>query len=182
MKQIVPIAIFIVAVGFTYFYVWPEVAGAGGTFELQSEISKLNDAIDTSKQVGTILSSLQSSIDSITPQQKTMLDRLLPNMVDPLQVGNDIENLSKSYGASLVLNSFGRAQAKGSDSGGGKYKTQSYSFAIAAPYGTYRDFLNKIEASLQLFDIQNMTISPKVGGMYQYDFTVSTYSINGEKQ
>jgi hypothetical protein len=183
IKNILPIAIFLIALGSAYMYVYPKYQE---TVSLKAQAAQFDTALDTANKVQDLSSTISDTINAISPQDHATLDTILPDDVNRLELGNDLVALaavqhitltnitigSDSTGAVATTPPQVGASARSSD-----LQKMNVTLSFSASYQTFKAFLANLEQSLQLFTVDSFTVTPADREPYTYQVQLSTYSL-----
>ncbi len=183
-KLIVPI-ILIITSGFVGFF---EMAPLYDEIKVaRSEEQSINDALQKTKDIGDIAEELRSRMESISLSNLNKLEVILPENIDEIRFLNMLNSIAQRQGLALsqlsVTSDFGGTSISG-EPPLKQSRTLSASFAVFAPYETFQSFLNDLEQTLTLIDVDSITLSPpgytegsEVTDSYTYSIKLSTYWI-----
>jgi Tfp pilus assembly protein PilO len=157
-------------------------------------VKGVNDQYSTAIASAEKLISLRDGVlkqfNSISPDDRDRLDRMVPNTVDNIRLIIDLNNVALQHGfslrnvtasaktstASAPLNtaapsSLGRSQAPVTP----VLDTVAVSFSVSAPYQQFISLMQDLEASLRIMDITHLTINANDTGTYDFSVQLNTY-------
>lgn len=194
MKNITSIILIIVSILVFFFFTdgkYKEVQ------DLQVQIEKNENVLETANKLNLKKEELNAKFNQISQDEKIELEKLLPDTVDNVRLIIDINNIANQFGVTIrdiSINSKdsdpGSAKKTSSQNsnfdgvlqdGSVKYVDQSrigaisFSFSVSAKYEVFLEFLKKLEESLRIVDIRNVSISRGTGVFYDYKVTMDTY-------
>jgi len=196
MKKIMPFIFIILSIGIFFFLIDPKYKQVQA---LQAEVAENNKTLDISKKLSQQREALRQKYNLISEDEKSYLEKLLPNNVDNVRLIIDINAIAQQYGIvirNVDINSeteenikTGKVATQGSSFDGVieqnsiKYVDQSkigvisFSFSVSAKYDVFLEFLKQLEESLRIVDIRNIEISRNATGgvFYDYKVTLDTY-------
>lgn len=193
-RYIMPI-IFI-AVSITLFFTFTSTI-YGKISDLKIVITSYNQALDNSKALENERDKLTAKYNSITPENLTKLERLLPNNIDNIRLILEIEQMALPYGmvlknvkynTDLASEAAKASQAAAQLQAGGtivrqtqgEYGDWDLEFSTSATYNNFLNFTKDLESNLRIVDIASIGFSSDLGSassseVYQYNFKIKTY-------
>jgi len=183
-KLIVPIILVITSGLIGFFEISPLYEQVNTA---KSEEQNINDALQKTKNIGDIAEELRSKVESISVSDINKLDVLLPENIDEIRFLNMLNSIAQRQG--LALSQLNVTSDNGEVSVTeittlAQTKILTASFSVFAPYETFKSFLNDLEKSLSLIDVDSIIISvPEYGvdtiatDSYTYSIKLSTYWI-----
>lgn len=194
MKNITSIVLIIVSIGVFFFFIDPQYKNVQ---KLNAEIEENNKVIEVANRLKSKKDELNDKFNQISQEEKTELEKLLPDTVDNVRLIIDINNIAEQFGIVIRdinistketnVNESKKVVAQKSNFDGVlqensiKYVDTSrvgvitFSFSVSAKYEVFLEFLKQLEESLRLVDIRNMQISRGSGVFYDYRVTLDTY-------
>ncbi len=116
----------------------------------------LNDYIKKASLAQAKIDDLEARYQQFPEGASERMSTMIPESVDDVRLTMDLTNLAAQHGLSLANPPIKKlAVDKNSP-----LQQYDVSFAIEAPYSTFRNFLNDIEYWLQLRDITSLSITP----------------------
>ena len=147
------IPIILLAVSFSAF-VWFIDPAYQTIKELTRDAAVFDEALGNSKELQAIRDRVLSEFNAITPNDRDLLLKLLPNTVDNVRLVRDIDGIASRH--NMTLRSV-RVELGEDDRSVGPsvriYGTATVSFAVSAQYRPFLSFLAELERSLRLVDI-----------------------------
>lgn len=157
----------------------------------QAQIAQYNAALDKAAEMQQLKQSLLSKYNAFDPNSLDRLQKLLPDHVDNIALILELNALAERYGLALqnvdVSNS-GNSSAAGDQSalgavGGSSqlYDSLTLHFATQGTYSTFLQFMNDLESSLRVVDLQSLTVAAASSGgasavpQYTYTIVLKTY-------
>jgi len=188
-RQIIPAVIIIISIAGAFLYVWP---GYKEINSLRAKEAVLDNGLGDAKEADEIGSSLGKTLASISEAEYRMLDRVLPKTIDTLRLSNDIQGIAANHGIDL-----GNIKAEESASSENettntefdqqapilqvaKVKKAEVSFEVTTTYEVFRNFIEDLQDSLQLFDIIAIKLTQNDEGLYIFNLSLRTYSLPDE--
>lgn len=179
MRLLFPLILALAAIGLFVLYTNP-------TYQKLKEerltVAAYDDALDKSQQLRVLRDRLQSARNAFSPQDEQKLVRLLPDQVDNIRLIIDINNIAARHGLAVANVALGevsrssesiRALAVGPSAE--PVGSVSLGFSVAATYEDFLSFLQDIEHSLRILDIEKLSFDSSQGDKYGFDFIVRTY-------
>lgn len=179
MRFLFPTILIIAAIGLFVGFTNPTYQGLKGT---QTKVSAYNDALDKSQELKALRVKLDSARNAFSPQDEQKLVRLLPDQVDNIRLIIDINNIAARRGlviSNVALGEVSKSSAAATSIAVGPSAdpvgSVSLGFSVTANYEDFLAFLQDIEHSLRILDIEKLDFSGGQGGKYTFDFTIRTY-------
>ena len=181
-NRIIPAFALLIAIGIFFLYINPTWSGSIAT--AKAAIASDNDALVAANQYTAQQNELASARDAISPADLALLTTFLPDSVNNVRIILDLNALAARSGLSLssinVASSAG-ASSSGTSSGAvpttGTNPVNSVDISLSA-VGTYtalQNFLQGVERSARILDVQNITVGGSDTGVYSYGMTVRLY-------
>ncbi len=183
-KLIVPIILIITSGLIGFFEMAPlykEVKVA------KSEEQSINDALQKTKDIGDIAERLRSKVENISASDFSKLEVIIPENIDEIRFLNMLNSIAQRQNLALSdlnITSNGRGEDGSMTTVLENFNTINIGFSVFAPYETFKFFLNDLEQSLALIDVDSIILSvPKydadtnVTDSYTYSIKLSTYWI-----
>lgn len=153
---------------------------------LQAEIAKYDEALTKSGELIADKKRLTEKSNEISPNDRSNLERLLPDSIDNIRLLIDIDSIALRYGLVLKNVRFtedGSSKRQSSDQGteqlalGGNdiIGTVTFGFTVSTRYETFKAFIRSLEQSLRLIDITDLTVTAGENDIYDYNITMKTY-------
>lgn len=164
---------------------------------LKEEVASYDEALDNAKALENERDKLTYKYNSISPENLTKLEKLLPENVNNIRLILEIEKIALPYGMVLKDVRYNtETEAAGSTPGviqGGNtgevtpknYGIFDLEFSITGSYDNFINFTKDLESNLRIVDISSVSFSsatintnssrvtsPEV---YKYDFKIKTY-------
>lgn len=179
MRFLLPLILALAAIGLFVLYTSPTYQGLKGT---QAQVAAYDDALNKSKELKSLRDKLTSARNAFSPQDEQKLVRLLPDQVDNIRLIIDINNIAARRGLALsnvalgdVSNTSAEASALAVGPSGDPLGSVSLGFSIVASYEDFLVFLQDIEHSLRILDIEKLSFAVVEGGKYSFDINLRTY-------
>lgn len=121
-----------------------------------------------------------SQMDSISPENQNRINSFMPSALDFVKLTSDINAVGSKYGISVDrVNSTKRDRSVGNSIEEAQpakvYDTASINFGFSSSYQNFIKFVNDLESSLRILDINTVSINPKEGGVYDFTMEMDTY-------
>ena len=179
MRLILPIVLIVAATGLFALYTNPAYQQIKG---LQTQVGAFNDALDKANELKGIRDQLLSKRNTFATENVQKLERILPDNVDNIRFIIDINNIASRHGLSLSNVSVGTVSdskvarsALSVGQSGDPVGSASVSFSLSASYDDALAFLQDLEHSLRIVDVQTLDFKPGSNGKYDISLTIRTY-------
>ena len=167
------------------------IAGAGVIFftesknyfseikRLRKQISSYNETINTAKKVKISIDKILGEYNAISQENADRINKMVPSGAESMKLVVQIDDMMRKNGLNLASIDSKEVAGKKSDSGAQKNEdktAESISLSIKAqgPYESFRSFIEELEKSLRLIDINSVKISP--AGQNNYSFSIEAVS------
>ena len=157
----------------------------------RAQAANYDEALQKANELQTLKQSLLTRYNAFDPAQIDRLQKLLPDHVDNVRLVLDLDNLAGHYGFGLANVTIQNpnddttaTQKKIGVVGGSSQAHDSLTlrFTVRGTYQNFTRFLEDLESSLRIVDIEQLSISPDstnaVKGaepQYRFDIGLRTY-------
>lgn len=179
MRLLLPAILVIAAIGLFVAYTNPTYQGLKGT---QAKVAAYDDALDKSQELKSLRDRLASARNAFSPEDEQKLVRLLPDQVDNIRLIIDINNIASRRGlivSNVELGEVSQSSAAATSLAVGPSSdpvgSVSLGFSVDATYEDFLAFLQDLEHSLRILDIEKLSFAGGVNGKYTFDLTIRTY-------
>lgn len=180
MRLFIPIILILAAVGLFVVYTNPTYQNSQA---LSAQVASYNDALDKSQELRTVRDQLLAKRNTFSTDDVQKLSEILPDNVDNIRLIIDINNIASRHGLSLTdvqLGNIGGAVAQSSVASGGSGSpvgSVDIGFSVSTDYNTMLAFLEDVEHSLRLIDVEKLTFTAptSASGDTTYVFSIRTY-------
>lgn len=175
-----------------FYYIKPELVVIS---QKKAEYTKYKDVVDQVKDIKTLKDDLTNKYQSISVEDISKLDQIIPQKFDPVLFANDLNELSIKNSLKLdqLRISYQRSEEKVNQDaqvGDKVYKEITASFNLKGDYAKFLGFLKELETSLRLIDVTSLSIkssalkvNDKTGKVtdskntLEYSIEIKTYSL-----
>lgn len=144
---------------------------------LRTEKADRETLLAKAKQIEEIEQKLQQKADAISPEQKAILDTLLPERVEIVRRALDLDTLANTH--RLVLQGAITPGEIVSQSGEGTsgYQKFTISFTLMGTYDSVKKFLTDLSKSRVIVDVDmfSLTPNPDLPSIFTYQIKLITY-------
>ena len=180
---IIPIGLLVTAIGLFVGFTNPMYQS---TKTLAAEAALYDDALTKAQDLREQRDEFMDKYKTFTPDNKQRLLRGLPDNVDNIRLIIDINNIATRHGLSLknvelgdVSDARTARNALSVGASGDTVGSVQVSFTLSAVYGDFLSFIQDLEHSLRIVDIEDIRFNAPgpgaIGGRSDYSFTVRTY-------
>jgi Tfp pilus assembly protein PilO len=174
MRLFLPIILVVAAVGLFVVYTNPEYEQ---TKALSAQVAAYDDALNKSQELRSVRDQLLAKRNTFSPDDVQKLQEVLPDNVDNIRLIIDINNIASRHGLSLsgvnIGDIAGGASQNALTAGSGPVGSVDVSFAVTTSYDGMLSFLNDLEHSLRLVDVEKLSFTS--GNSTTYTFSIRTY-------
>lgn len=176
----IAIILLIASVGMFLGFINPQYQDFKG---LQTEVVRRDEALKNARNLRTIRDGLLERKNKITPAQIDQLNKLLPDSVDTVRLIMDLNAIAASHNIVIRKIDFSKDDNNAATRDSGivgpdqtPYGSLSLNFAMAATYESFMQFLDDVEQSLRIIDIDSVDVnSVREGDRYDFQVTAKTY-------
>lgn len=149
--------------------------------ELQVQDNSYSDALAKATELHTVRDKLLNTRNSFAPTDVDRLQHILPDNVDNIRLIIDINNIASRHNLALTNVDLGdlSKSTSGKASGGSNADpvgSLEVGFSVStANYSDFLSFLQNLEHSLRLVDVDKITFSATANGVTTYSLSVRTY-------
>jgi Tfp pilus assembly protein PilO len=126
---------------------------------------------------------LLAKYNSFSPQDLSKLQSVLPDNVDNIRLIIDIDNIASQHGLSLSNVQLGDLSGSSAQSSGavgassGPVGSVEVGFTVTTDYNTFLAFLQDLQHSLRIIDVDSITFNASVlpGSLTAYTLQIRTY-------
>jgi Tfp pilus assembly protein PilO len=180
MRIFLPSILVIAAIGLFVVYTNPTYQA---TKALQAQASQYDDALTKSQQLRAIRDQLLSKRNTFSADDVQKLQEVLPDNVDNIRFIIDVNNIAARHNISLSnvqLGTIGGSsqtqQGVAAAAQGSAVGSVDIGFSINASYSDMLAFLQDLEHSVRLIDVEKLSFTaPSSGATTDYTFIVRTY-------
>jgi Tfp pilus assembly protein PilO len=178
MKNLITPIILIVIAGVIFFtWIDPQYAQVK---EIQSEANEYDEAMEQVRELRQVEQDILARRASFAESNITRLEKLLPDNVDNVRLLLDLDAIASKYGMTLRNVSISDPQAVTETPEEVTQDLQSVSvnFAVSASYQNFLLFLEDLERSLRLVDVESVSFQASDVDLYEYAVGLRTYWID----
>ncbi|MDP3965268.1 MAG: hypothetical protein Q8Q13_00520 [bacterium] len=185
----------IASVGIFFGYINPTYGGRTGYLELErrsivelrEEKDRYAEALEKTKEIERARTGLLEKYNNISIEDRTRLEKLLPDHIDSVRLIIDINNIASGYGMTLTNISISESGVSGFEESNEaigpqeeRFRAVEFRFGITGAYDEFRAFLFDLERSLRLVDVRTVTFGADEEE-YDYSITLVTYRLVPEQ-
>jgi hypothetical protein len=179
MRIFLPIILVIAAIGL--FVVWTNPTYQASK-ALSAQVSSYNVALDKSKELRKLRDELLSKRNTFSPDDIEKLDDILPNNVDKIRFIIDMSNIASRHSIQLrdielgdIDNTAHSGESLALGTNSDPVGSVDISFSFTSSYDKMVSFLQDIEHSLRLIEIQKISFSADSDDRNSYSLSVRTF-------
>ncbi|MDP4020733.1 MAG: hypothetical protein Q8P58_01680 [Candidatus Adlerbacteria bacterium] len=179
-RLIFPVLLVASAIGLFTLYTNPAYQGIK---DLQKQVASYDEALDKSQELKRTRDQLISRRNTFPAESLQKLEKILPDNVDNIRLIIDINSIAARHSLSIknlelgtVSDSASSGNALAVGSSGSAVGSVDLGFTVSASYDNFLSFLQDLEHSLRVVDIESMSFSvnPEFP-VNDYTFTIRTY-------
>jgi Tfp pilus assembly protein PilO len=179
-RFIIPIFLVASAVGLFMLYTDPRYQEVK---DVQKQVAAYDEALDKSQELKKTRDQLLSRRNTFPTESLQKLEKILPDNVDNIRLIIDINAIAARHLLSIknielgeVSDSANTRSAIAVGSSGSPVGSVTLGFSVSAGYEDFLAFLQDLEHSLRVVDIENITftVDPE-SGLTEYTLSIRTY-------
>lgn len=182
MNSLMPIILIVVSLGLFYLHIDPRYLDAQ---KLSDQKSQYEEALVKAKDLQNVRDELLTKYNSLPQENLAKLERIVPDNLNTVKLVADIDSIAGKYGipvrtVRVVEESVDTNQQVPVEFVPKPYKTTTIGFKVTATYENLVPFLEDLEKSLQLIDVQSVVFQADNGlnnGINDYSVSINTYSL-----
>lgn len=186
--KLTPIIFIILAVGIFFLYIQPQNEKLDS---LKEEAKQYEEARKKANELRTKRDSLKDQYKQIGVADQERLKKMIPDTVDNVRLLLDLTNIADEFNIELSQISIGAGTADPSNPEGNQgeqaqqqividdasngYGTIRIGFSFISTYEDYKRLLRKLELSLRLVDIKQLSVRTSDTALNSYSVSMETY-------
>jgi len=178
-NNVITIFLLILSAGIFYIYIEPRYQNVQTLIITKGEYTA---ALEKGGEVATTRDELLTKYNSISKDNMTRLERILPNNLNTVKLVADMNSVAGRHG--ITIRNIGVTEPV-ADNGQEvatlehkkQYQTTTIHFQFDSSYQNLKLFLRDLEKSLQLIDVQTIKLShtSDTSDIFSYDVMIQTY-------
>jgi Tfp pilus assembly protein PilO len=179
MRVLIPGILIAAAIGLFALWTNPAYQKVKG---LQAQVSAFDDALNKAQALKARRDELLSKRNTFSTENIQKLERILPDNVDNIRFVIDINNIAARRNLSLknvALGTISDAKTNRSalavGASGDPVGSAEISFSLTATYDEFLAFLQDLEHSLRIVDVEKISFKPGSSERYDFSLTIRTY-------
>ncbi len=190
MKNLIPIALIVVAAGLFFTVIDPQYQGDPGgedVTSLKSKVKELDRALDTSHEVKRQQNALFETEKSFSDSDNKKLETFLPVRTESIKFILDMNYVADLHNITLKNIRVDQSQAASEETRGrravpeggafGGHTATSFGFSVKTSYEGFLSFLHDIERSLRLIDVTSINFTSTDSNIYEFAVAGRIYSV-----
>lgn len=152
------------------------------TKALGAQVAAFDEALTKAQELKSRRDELLSRRNTFSADNVQKLERILPDNVDNIRFTIDIQNIAARHNLALknvalgtVSDSKSKRSALAVGSSGDPVGSAEISFAVVANYDDFLAFLQDLEHSLRIVDVERISFKVAETGRYEFNLTIRTY-------
>jgi Tfp pilus assembly protein PilO len=182
-RNITALILIVLAIGVYFTYTSGQITVLKS---IQADNNQYLSAINSAEKLIQLRDSVLNQYNAISDTDKARLDKLVPDNIDNVRLIIDISGIAGRHGltAAGITTSADTNAAKASIptqstqnsvAGSGNLSTVTVTFNVTTTYTNFIAFLQDLERSLRILDVNSITLSTSANGVYTYGVTLNTY-------
>lgn len=177
MKNSTALALLLLSVGLFYTFISPHY---DKVMALRDQSNKYKEILANVIELGKKRDTLTARYNNLPENEIARLEKVLPGNVDTVNLAMNFDSIAAKYGISIKT-------IRTSDQGdsptgeviqtdtGKSYQPVTVSFSFVATYDNFRSFMQDIEKSLRIVDVESVAFASAPNGLNSYNVSVKTY-------
>jgi Tfp pilus assembly protein PilO len=178
MRLFLPLILIIAALGLFIVYTNPTYQADQG---LQTQVASYDDALNKSQELLATRNQLLAKRNTFSTTDVNNLEEILPDNVDNIRLIIDVNNIASRHSlalqdvqlGSVSSASTGNTLAAGAQNG--PVGSVDIGFSVTTSYANMLAFLQDLEHSLRLIDVEDLDFTVGQNDNTTYVFTIQTY-------
>lgn len=146
---------------------------------LRKQVSSYNETINTAKKVRNSIDKTLGEYNGISQDNVDRINKMVPSSADSMKLVVQIDEMMRKSGLSLASidskDTVDKNSASAAPKNGGRTAEPLFlSIKARGSYESFHSFIEKLEKSLRLVDVDSVKISPV--GQDDYSFSVEAVS------
>lgn len=182
MRYLLPLILVGASVALFFVYTDPNYQGPGGVKSLEAQRAAYDDALTKSNQLRALRDTIRARYNAITPEQKEKLQAIIPDNVDNIRLVIDINNIASRNNLAVKNLAVGQTQsgkapksATAVGASGSPVGSVDLSFTVSADHDHFLAFLDDLQHSLRIVDVERISFSVSSTGVTDYTISIRTY-------
>jgi Tfp pilus assembly protein PilO len=175
MKNLLPIILILLSGLLFFLFINPSYMEVK---QIRSDVAVYGSALSSAKELEGKRDALMKNFNAISSEDKTKLDRFLPNTVDNIQLILQIQKIASDHGLNIKNIKFDAPTAENTDTKSPEFANQQrlaaasgnkqanlpygifkLEFGVDARYEKFTAFLQDLEYNIRLVGIKNISFS-----------------------
>ncbi|MFH1979054.1 MAG: type 4a pilus biogenesis protein PilO [Patescibacteria group bacterium] len=142
--------------------------------ELRTEKLSFDKALEDSRELQELRDSLLAKFNSIPANDLAALSKMVPENSDTTKLMVEISSVANSTG--VVIRQIGFAEETASNSMiASRYRVLNIDITFSSSYDGLRAFMEELQKSLRLIDIEQIDFISNATGLYEFSITAKAY-------
>ncbi len=177
MKNTTAFVLLLISFGMFYTFINPQYAKVQA---LRAEADQYDSILDNAKELEAKRDELLVTYQSIPRQDLERVMKVVPDNIDTVRLALDFDSIAAKYGISIKKIDTDTQEKTNNatvieTAGGLPYEVVTVSFSFVATYENFRKFMEDIESSLRIIDIQSVSFTSSESGLYDFSVSINTY-------
>lgn len=177
MKNSTAFILLLISIGIFYTWIMPQY---GAIQTLRGEVDQYQKILASVSDLTLKRDQLLSQYRAVSTLNTSRLAEVLPDNAATVDLARNFDDIASHYGISLknvgVVSDAQNPSNQAIAPSSGHYGTVIVTTGFISTYANFRKFLNDVEHSLRLVDVQSVTFSTNAAGnLYDYTMTMKTY-------
>ncbi len=177
MKNSTAFIIILISAGLLYIFILPQY---DKVIALQANQAQYKNILQNVSALETKRDELLVKYQNISKQRMEELSKVLPNNIDTVSLAMNLDSIASRYGISIKSIQTAKDNSNNSSTivvGATTpiYGSVTFTFSFISNYASFRKFMQDIEKSLRITDIQSVSFQSTTNGLYEYQVSIKTY-------
>jgi len=178
-RLILPLILLVAASGLFVVYTDPRYQESK---KLAAQAASYDEALNKSQELRKTRDELLARRNTFAEEDIQKLHQILPDNVDNIRLIIDINSIAARHGLSLknvqlgdLSSTAGAQNPLAVGASGSPVGSVALGFTLGATYDDFLSFMQDLEHSLRILDIEKISFSADASGNNDYTFSVRTY-------
>lgn len=169
-----------ISVGLFYTFIDPQYQKVK---EARAEAGEFKEMLKNVSEIARTREDLEVKHREIPKEEIEKLEKVLPDNSDIVKLALDLDAIASNYGIAIKKIQVGEKEVDDTatfieqPTAAATYERETVSFGFVTSYDNFKNFVNDIEKSLRIIDIQSASfqVGEEGSNLYEYKLTIGTY-------
>jgi Tfp pilus assembly protein PilO len=177
MKNSTAFILILISAGMLYVFILPQYDQVNA---LKANQAQYQNILQNVSALEAKRDELLVKYQNIPQQRIDELFKVLPDNVDTVSLAMNLDTIASHYGISIKSIQTAKDNTNNSSTivvgaPTSAYGAVTFNFSFITTYANFRKFMQDIEKSLRITDIQSVSFQSATNGLYEYQVSIKTY-------